>query len=149
MGLQDLLFIRIFGLFNLSGIFMVRIIAGLVILLLFATSCEEETSVRPPHLVSRDKLVGILVDIHLSNAVFQIRRYSSEQLKKYSESDFYYSVLRKHNVADSVFETSLIYYSSKPKEFEKIYTRVINKLTEIEQEESKKMQRPVNLEKPQ
>jgi hypothetical protein len=128
---------------------MSRIITGLLILLLVVSSCEEETSIRPPHLLSRDKMVGILVDIHLSDAAFQTRRYSSEQVKQFSESDFYYSVLRKQRVADSVFETSLIYYCSKPKEFEKIYTRVINKLTEMEQEESKKMQRPVNLEKPQ
>lgn len=128
---------------------MSRIITGFIILVLFITSCEEETSDKPPHLISRDKMVGILVDIHLSDAAFQVRRYSSEQMKKYNESDIYYSVLRKHHVADSVFEKSLIYYSGKPKEYEKIYTRVINRLTEMEQEESKKKEKPVNLEKPQ
>lgn len=128
---------------------MHRIIIRSLILLLFVTSCEEETSVRPSHLISRDKMVGILVDIHLTDAAYQSRRFSSELVKQFSESDFYYSVLRKHRVADSVFESSLIYYCSKPKEFEKIYTRVINKLTEMEQEESKKTQNPVNLEKPQ
>jgi hypothetical protein len=128
---------------------MSRTITGFLILVLFIVSCEEETSDRPPHLISRDKMVGILVDIHLSDAAFQVRRYSSEQMRKFNESDIYYSVLRKHHVADSIFEKSLIYYSGKPKEYEKIYTRVINRLTEMEQEESKNKEKPVNLEKPQ
>jgi transposase-like protein len=128
---------------------MFRIIASFIILLLLMTSCEEATTNKPPHLISRDKMVGILVDIHLSDAAFQVRRYSSEKMKKFNESDIYYSVLRKHHIADSIFEKSLIYYSGNPKEYEKIYTRVINRLTEMEQEESKKKEKPVNLEKPQ
>ena len=126
---------------------MNRIILGVLALFLFNTSCNEDMTDKPPRLVSRDKMVSILVDIHLSDAAFQTRRYSNEQLNKYTESDFYYSVLNKYHVADSVFEVSLIYYSSKPKEFEKIYTRVINRLTILEQEESKKTKSPVDLEK--
>jgi hypothetical protein len=126
---------------------MNRIILGLLALFLFNTSCNEDLADKPSHLISRDKMVGMLVDIHLSDAAFQTRRYSNEQLNKYTESDFYYSVLKKYHVADSVFEISLLYYSSKPKEFEKIYTRVINKLTVLEQEETKKTQIPVNLDK--
>jgi hypothetical protein len=126
---------------------MNRIILSLLALFLFNTSCNEDMADKPPHLISRDKMVGILVDIHLSDAAFQSRRYSNERLSAYTESDFYYSILKKHHFADSVFETSLIYYSSKPKEFEKIYTRVINRLTVLEQEESKKTKMPVDLEK--
>jgi hypothetical protein len=126
---------------------MNRNIIGLFALLLFNVSCNQNMSGKPPHLISRDNMVGILVDIHLSEAAFQSRRYSNERYKKYSESDFYYSILQKHHIADSVFESSLIYYSSNPKEFEKIYTRVINRLTILEQEESKKTKQPVNLEK--
>jgi hypothetical protein len=126
---------------------MNKILLGLLTLALFYPSCSDDMAEKPPHLISRDKMVSILVDIHLSDAAFQSRRYSNEKLSAYTESDFYYSILKKHHLADSVFETSLIYYSSKPKEFEKIYTRVINQLTVIEQEESKKTKQPVNLEK--
>jgi hypothetical protein len=126
---------------------MNRIICVLLVLLLFNTSCNEDMTGKPPHLISRDKMVDILVDIHLSDAAFQTRRYSNTQLNAYTESDFYYSILKKHHLVDSVFEISLLYYSSKPKEFEKIYTRVINRLTVLEQDETKKTKSPVNLEK--
>jgi len=126
---------------------MKRILNNFLVLLLVFSSCREDVAIKPPQLISRDNMVDILVDIHLSDAAFQTRRFSNEKIMKYTESDFYYSILKKHQIADSVFETSLIYYSGKPKEFEKIYTRVINKLTLMEQEEKKKTQQPVNLEK--
>jgi hypothetical protein len=122
-------------------------LCGLIGLLLLV-SCGDEVINKPPKLISRDQIISILVDIHLADAVFQTRRITSEKLKVFTESDFYYSVLKKHNVADSVFETSLIYYSGKPKEFEKIYTRVINQLNELEQEEQKKNQKPVDINNP-
>jgi hypothetical protein len=128
---------------------MIRKIAGLLLLILIHIACQEDVVQKPHKLLSRDKMISVLVDIHLSDAAFQTGRYSNGQINKYTESDYYYSVLRKYNIADSVFETSLIYYSAKPKEYEKIYTRVINRLTEIEQEASKKTNRPVDLKKPE
>ncbi|HPT30800.1 MAG TPA: DUF4296 domain-containing protein [Prolixibacteraceae bacterium] len=117
----------------------------LLILMIFA-SCGEDIGEKPANLLSRDQMVNVLTDIHLGDAVYQTRSFSNEKLMKYSESDFYYSILKKYHLADSVFEKSLIYYSGKPKEYEKIYTRVINKLTEMEQEEKKKTQQPIQLE---
>jgi hypothetical protein len=80
---------------------------------------------------------------------FQNRRYSAEQVFQFTEADFYYSILKKHEVADSTFEQSLIYYSSLPKEFEKIYSRVLNKLNEMEQDQLKLQQQPVDIGTPQ
>jgi hypothetical protein len=127
---------------------MKKYILSIPILLLWISACNDEVVKRPSELMSRDEMIAVLVDIHLSDAAFQIRRYSSEDMKEISESDLYYSVLKKHQIADSVFETSLIYYAAKPKEFEKIYTRVINRLSEMEQEEQKKIQEPVNIQNP-
>jgi len=126
---------------------MSRKIITLLTVFLIVTSCGKEVIPKPRKLLSRDKMVSVLVDIHLADAAFQTRRYTSEEMRKYTESDFYYSVLKKHNIADEVFEESLIYYSGKPKEFEKIYTRVISKLNEMEQLEVKKTQQPVNIKK--
>jgi hypothetical protein len=57
-------------------------------------------------------------------------------MKDNSSVNFYYSVLNKYEVADSVFEKSLVYYSSTPKDFEKMYRKVMNELSEIEQQYS-------------
>ncbi|MCL1822105.1 MAG: DUF4296 domain-containing protein [Prolixibacteraceae bacterium] len=105
----------------------------IVILLFTLLSCEKEVVEKPKNLVSRDKMINIIVDLHLSDAVFQSRRYSSDQLRKFSEADLYHSVLKKYNVADSVFEKSLIHYASQPKELERMYSKVVGKLKEKEE----------------
>lgn len=117
----------------------------LAILLLTALACSDPVVPKPDKLVSRDDMIEMLTDIHLAEAVFQAKRYTTEELSRYTESDFYYSVLKKHDVADSTFEQSLIYYSRKPKEFEKIYTRVVNRLTQMQQKLEEKEQSPVDI----
>jgi ABC-type transport system involved in Fe-S cluster assembly fused permease/ATPase subunit len=62
-------------------------------------------------------------------------RYDSV-FKNSSEADFYYSILEKYGVPDSVFEKSFVFYASTPKNFEKMYRKVMNKLSEKEQQYS-------------
>lgn len=73
----------------------------------------------------------MLVDVHLTKAYEQYQRYDSLKL---SSTDLYYSVLAKYNIADSVFTRSVIFYSSHPKEYEKMYNEVLDKLNAMEQE---------------
>ncbi|MCF6358971.1 MAG: DUF4296 domain-containing protein [Draconibacterium sp.] len=47
-----------------------------------------------------------------------------------------HSILEKYEVPDSVFEKSFVFYTSSPKNFEKMYRKVMNKLSEIEQDYS-------------
>ena len=124
---------------------MKKTLLPLAVLLAFLTGCEKPVIEKPRDLVSRDKMISMLVDIRLVEAIYQTKRFSSEELRNLKEADFYYSVLKIHGVADSTFEKSLIYYSSKPKEFEKIYTRVVNRLTQMEQELEEKSQKPVDI----
>jgi len=131
-----------------SRLFSKSFLFAVSLFILSATACHQDVVDKPKKLISRDKMIKILVDIHLAESVYQIRKFDIAELKNCSESDFYYSVLRLHHVADSTFENSLIYYSGKPKEFEKIYTRVLNRLNEMEQEIIKKKQMPVNTENP-
>jgi hypothetical protein len=55
-------------------------------------------------------------------------------VKNSSSVNFYYSILAKYEVSDSVFEKSFVYYSSNPKHFEEMYRMVMNKLSETEQQ---------------
>lgn len=122
-----------------------KYIVFLIAVTLMVAACEEPVVKKPRKLIPRDKMVEMLTDIHIAESVFQNRRYSGEQILKFTEADFYYSILKKYNVADSVFEQSLIYYASLPIEYEKIYSRVLDKLNEMEQEQLKKQQEPVDI----
>jgi hypothetical protein len=115
------------------------------IVILVMIACDKPVVPKPSKLVSRDQMVDMLTDMHIAESVYQNRRYSGTQTLKFTEADFYYSILKKHDVVDTLFEMSLIYYSSLPKEFEKIYSRVLNRLNELEQQQLEKQQQPVDI----
>ena len=106
-----------------------------IILALFSVfiSCDNEVIKKPNHLVSERKMIEMLVDIHLAEATYN-RMRNDTLVKNSSSANFYYSVLANYEVADSVFEKSFVYYASSPKNFEKMYREVMNKLSETEQE---------------
>lgn len=107
----------------------------LIVLIIFvAVSCDEPSIEKPENLIKKDQMIEMMADIHLAEATFTNRRYSDTLVKNSSQTNFYYSILEKYHVPDSVFEKSFVYYASFPKDFEKLYRQVMNKLNETEQE---------------
>lgn len=109
-------------------------IIGILIILITLWACDEEVVKKPEHLIKEKTMISMLVDIHLAEATFNMQGKGDEKLKNTTSADFYYSVLDKYHVQDSVFENSLIYYTSNPKNFEKMYRKVMSRLSETEQE---------------
>ncbi len=118
------------------------------LLLLGMAACEESIVEKPENLLKREKMIEMMTDMHLAEAVFQSRRYQDSLIERTTSADFYYSVLEEYNVADSVFEKSFVYYASNPREFEKMYQDVMNKLSEIEQEYSGRKKEELDLGTP-
>ncbi|MCD6354909.1 MAG: DUF4296 domain-containing protein [Prolixibacteraceae bacterium] len=123
--------------------FFVLIVAALAIL-----SCDKELIERPENLIKEKQMIEMMADMHLAEATFNGRRYKDNTVKKSSSSDFYYSVLKKYEVADSVFEKSFVYYASNPKNFEKMYRKVMNILSEKEEMYSGKNNKTLELSDP-
>lgn len=107
-----------------------------LILILFFISCDKPPIEKPENLIKENEMIEMMVDVHLAQATYVARQLSDSLVKKSSAADFYYSALEKYNVPDSVFEKSFVYYASNPKNFEKMYRKVMNKLSEMEQEYS-------------
>lgn len=97
------------------------------------SACDKPVIPKPENLIHEKQMIEMLVDIHLAEATFSTFRYDSI-MKNNSSVNFYYSVLDKYNVADSVFEKSYVYYASVPKNFEKMYRKVMSTLSEKELE---------------
>lgn len=106
-------------------------ISSLVILL--AVACDKEHIEKPDHLIKEKKMIEMLVDVHMAEAAYHVMRDDSFVINSSTEN-FYYSVLEKHGIQDSVFEKSLIYYAGQPKRFEKMYREVMTQLSTAEQE---------------
>jgi hypothetical protein len=112
---------------------MKQFIGILIIAALFSgfSSCSRTTVKKPDKLISKDKFEKMMVDIYLIQG-FNSGIIRNEDLKKLSQTDLYYSVLKKYDVPDTVFIRSLIYYSSFPKEYEKMQIQIMNELNESE-----------------
>lgn len=94
---------------------MRNIFVILLFLLIALVSCEEPPAEKPKHLIRENQMIDMMADVHLAQATFVSRHKADSLLKKTTATDFYYSVLDKYNVADSVFEKSFVYYASSPK----------------------------------
>lgn len=104
----------------------------LVLLLTGVSSCYNTSISKPDKLISKDKFMKIMVDLYVVqgiNSSYAIK----DSLKKFSQTDLYYSVLKKYSVADTVFIRSLIYYSSFPRDYEKMHLQIVDNLKVTEQ----------------
>ena len=72
-----------------------------------------------------------MVDIYLVQGI-NLDQKKDSVVKKITQTDLYYSVLKKYDVPDTVFIRSLIYYSSFPKEYEKLHVQIMDILKESE-----------------
>ena len=95
------------------------------------SSCFETSVPKPDKLVPKDKFIKMMVDVYLVQGI-NIGSVTIKEPKKVTQTDLYYSVLKKYSVADTVFVHSLIYYSSFPKEYEKMHLQIMNILNESE-----------------
>jgi len=79
------------------------------------SSCYNTEIKKPKKLIPKDKFEKIMADIYLINGM-SVGVGSQNTLKRVTQSDLYFSVLKKYDVPDTVFVRSLIYYSSFLKE---------------------------------
>ena len=97
------------------------------------TSCYNTTLPKPDNLIKRDKFVKMMVDVYMVQGLDKGSQPQGEkELGKITQTDLYYSVLKKYSVADTVFIRSLIYYSSFPKEYEKMHVQIMDILNQSE-----------------
>ena len=112
---------------------MKHFVGILIVAALFAgiSSCSETTIRKPDKLIPKSTFEKMLIDVYMVQGMTNLESKNPE-LKKLSATDLYYSVLKKYDVADTVFIRSLIYYSSFPKDFEKMQSQIMDNLKESE-----------------
>jgi hypothetical protein len=97
---------------------------------LFIISCNNKTKT-PADIIPENKMVSILVDIHLADATLNI--LTIRQIKiNFNPKDYYYTVFKKHHTNQQTFDRSVKYYSLDIKEYNKIYDEVLRQLSIIE-----------------
>jgi hypothetical protein len=101
------------------------------ILLLCTISCSNNEDNQK--IIDKNTMIEVLVDIHLADATLSIANLKIN--RDTSEIELYYGdVLKKYRITQNQIDNSLKYYTSRPKEFEKIYEKVSEKLAKMESE---------------
>lgn len=101
---------------------MIKRLLVLSVVCLLLVNCSNKKE----GIINNDSFVDILVDLHIYDAMFDIR---SSVLKDDDGSwELYAIVFEKHGCTVDQFQESLKYYVANPEEFNEIYDAVISKL---------------------
>ena len=101
------------------------ILTGVVFLM--ASCYQYEKPEKPKNLISKDKMVDILIDVKLIASANTVNKKIMEGHGINPET----YVLAKHHIDSLQFALSNDYYAFYPKEYEKIYTKVIDSLENL------------------
>ncbi|HEU4716533.1 MAG TPA: DUF4296 domain-containing protein [Bacteroidia bacterium] len=119
----------------------------LAVFVLLVASCSHKGNVadrKPDDLIPEDKMIGVLVDVHLleaslvSNSVGPLPRPQAGnpgqvnmpvvQEQIIAKKIPYYDVFKKNGVTQAQYESSLRWYTQHPDVLDKMYDAVIEQL---------------------
>ena len=95
---------------------------GLVLILLLGCGKHEKTG-----LIPESKLVNILADIHLADAVSFSPDFKSS-FRRLDSVTYYESILKKYSISRQQFDSTVAWYSAHPVQYDKVYEKVLNQL---------------------
>lgn len=107
---------------RLSRFILFTTIVTLLFTALFTTSCNP----RPKHVLNEDKMVEILQDLYLANAIANNRR-KDFPLQENKEA-LMKGVLDKHNITQAELDSSLVWYADNIDVYNKIQDTVTVRL---------------------
>lgn len=97
---------------------------------------------RPKGVLNQHDMINILTDLHKLDGSMYAKGlpYNQFDLK----NEYYVSVLNKYGVSQAEFDSSLVWYSKNPKNFDKIYDKVLEQLTVLQNDINKGKYHPVD-----
>ncbi len=96
---------------------MKRVLLCCVLCLILLSGC----SMRPWGVLSHDKMVAVLLDVHIAEAAMKVVDTSAKRIER---QEYYNTVFGKHNITKEQFDKSLDWYSHHPKLLIEVYDDV-------------------------
>ena len=98
----------------------------------------------PKGVLPPKKMVPILIDIHLAEAINN-QRYNISMMRDSLPEDLYLSICKKHKIDRAVVESSLLYYGKHSKDYLPIYDEVLDVLSEMDVKAKSDTARPARV----
>ena len=100
---------------------------SLLFALLALISCSESRSKSRAGILSEKKMVELLVDTHLADAILNVDNSRAEE--KRDKALFYYpSVLEKHGITKAQMDSSVAWYMRHSAAYLRVYEQVVKDL---------------------
>jgi hypothetical protein len=103
---------------------MKKIVFYLIVVLLIFASCQKEVVKTPKNLIEKDKMVNIMYDLSILEAI-KIQNPSSLDTFKINSNQYIY---KKYKIDSAQFAQNNIYYAADYKEYKKMYEELKSRL---------------------
>lgn len=105
----------------------------LVICYLLLASCDEGKEKTPEYLLEEDKMVAVMVDMHIIETASNLKLISADSATiRYQE--MFSSIFVTHEISKADYDSSLFYYATQTEQMPLIYDRVLERMYEMESE---------------
>lgn len=94
----------------------------LLVLLMLLGACSR----RPSGVLSVRKMTNLLVELHMAEGTIQTANYAYGH--DLEQQACYRSVLEKYGVTQAQFDSSLVWYTDHPLQFNRVYPKVLERL---------------------
>ncbi len=98
-------------------------------LIAFASCAHPEA--RPRDLFSEAKMVEVMVDVHIFEAMERNDKMSADSLAVFVETN-YEEIFKKHGIKEEQFKRTFDYYEHNPAKMDELMTKVIDELSKME-----------------
>jgi hypothetical protein len=91
-------------------------------------------------ILSEKQLIELLVDIHVADGIALDMNNKVDATYVLDSASLYQSIFNKHGVTRKQFDTSMVYYTARPKKFNEIYNQVLVEVKQLEEEVTRQME---------
>jgi hypothetical protein len=105
----------------------------IIIFLLILSSCNNKDKIKGKYIIPRDKLVEVLVEIHIADGVAYTAR-SLQHSAVFDSLSYRKYIFEKYNITRMEFDSTISAYAHQPNKFDELYEEVINELIRREGE---------------
>jgi uncharacterized protein with PIN domain len=93
--------------------------------------CQEGSKQAPDYLLSEDKMVDVMVDMHLVETAHNLKLMGTDSTyTEYIEK--FNSIFSSHGVTKADYDSSLMYYTANTEHMPAIYDKILEELYEME-----------------
>jgi hypothetical protein len=96
--------------------------------LLLVAGCKQRFPSVPSDIIPVDKMESILVDMHISDAVAEVKTMGDINEKKLTQQ-YYLQIYRNHGISKNDFLKSYTFYENNPVLLNKIYDDILGEMS--------------------